>query len=57
MDTRIYEINAYSRQDMIHNKSYMVNLMDGKKPEAAEHYRAHPAEAAAGFTFDEKPVA
>ena len=57
MDTRIYEINAYSRQDMIHNKSYMVNLMDGKKPEAVDVYRAHPDQAAAGFTFDEKPVA
>lgn len=56
MDTRIYEINAYTRQDMIHNKSYMVNLMDRAKPEAEKVYRAHPDQAPAGYTFDEKPV-
>lgn len=57
MDTRIYEINAYTRQDMVHNKSYMVNLMDGQKPEAEDVYRANPEQAPAGYTFDEKPVA
>lgn len=56
MDTRIYEINAYTRQDMVHNKSYMVNLMDGLKPEALDVYRQNPSQAPAGYTFDEKPV-
>lgn len=57
MDTRIYEINAYTRQDMVHNKAYMINLMDGAKPEAEDVYRADPASAPAGYTFDEKPIA
>lgn len=57
MDTKIYEVNAYSRQDMIHNKAYMVNLMDQLKPEAEDVYRANPAAAPAGYTHDEKPVA
>jgi NADH-quinone oxidoreductase subunit I len=57
MDTKIYEINAYTRQDMVHNKAYMVNLMDGQKPEAEDVYRANPQLAPAGYTFDEKPVA
>jgi NADH-quinone oxidoreductase subunit I len=56
MDTKIYEINAYTRQDMVHTKSYMVNLMDGAKPEAAKVYRQDPAQAPAGYTFDEPPV-
>ena len=56
MDTRIYEINAFTRQDMVHNKSYMVNLMDGLKPEAEHVYRADHDQAPAGYTFDEKPV-
>jgi len=57
MDTKIYEINSYSRQDMVHNKSYMINLMDGLKPEAEDVYRANPDQAPAGYTFDEKPIA
>ena len=56
MDTKIYEINAYTRQDMVHNKSYMVNLMDGLKPEAEDVYRAHPEQAPAGYTQDEPNV-
>ena len=56
MDTKIYEINAYTRQDMVHNKAYMTNLMDGLKPEAEDVYRATPAAAPAGYTFDEPPV-
>ena len=56
MDTRIYEINAYTRQAMIHNKSYMVNLMDGMKPAAEEFYRLNPDSAPAGFTPDEPSV-
>jgi len=56
MDTRIYEINAYTRQDMVHNKSYMVNLLDGAKPDAARVYRQDPKAAPAGYTQDEKPV-
>ncbi len=57
MDTKIYEINAYTRQDMVHNKAYMVNLMDGQKPLAEDVYRANPELAPAGYTFDEKPTA
>lgn len=53
MDTRIYEINAYTRQAMIHNKTYMVNLMDGLKPHAEAYYAANPADAPAGFTPNE----
>lgn len=56
MDTRIYEINAYTRQDMVHNKAYMVNLMDQVKPAAEKVYQASPDQAPAGYTFDEKPV-
>lgn len=56
MDTKIYEINAYTRQDMIHSKAYMTNLMDGLKPDAATLYRQDPSQAPAGFTFDVKPV-
>jgi NADH-quinone oxidoreductase subunit I len=56
MDTRIYEINAYTRQDMVHNKSYMINLMDGIKPTASAVYRQDPSSAPDGFTHDEKPV-
>ncbi len=57
MDTKIYEINAYTRQDMVYNKSYMINLMDGLKPEAEDVYRQDPASAPAGYTSDEEPVA
>lgn len=53
MDTGIYEINAFNRQDMIHNKIYMVDLMDGAKPEAATFYRQHPEKAPAGYRQDE----
>jgi hypothetical protein len=42
---------------MVHNKSYMINLMDGLKPEAEDVYRANPEQAPAGYTFDEKPIA
>lgn len=56
MDTGIYEINAYSRQDMVHNKLYMVDLMDGGKPEAGKFYRENPAKAPAGYRTDEPGV-
>lgn len=56
MDTGIYEINAFTRQDMVHNKLYMVDLMDGAKPEAATVYRANPENAPAGYRTDEPPV-
>lgn len=57
MDTRIYEINAYTRQAMIHNKTYMVNLMDGLKPPAEEFYRLNPESAPAGFVSAGEPSA
>jgi NADH-quinone oxidoreductase subunit I len=57
MDTRIYEINAYTRQDMVHSKAYMVNLMDGLKPAAVQAYRADHAIRPHGHTPDEPPVA
>jgi NADH-quinone oxidoreductase subunit I len=54
MDTRIYEINAYTRQAMVHNKSYMIDLMDGAKPSADAVYRAHPDQAPMGYSSSEK---
>lgn len=56
MDTGIYEINAMNRQDMIHNKIYMVDLMDGEKPEAGQFYRENPDKAPAGYRQDEPTV-
>ncbi len=56
MDTGIYEINAFNRQDMVHNKLYMVDLMDGEKPEAAQYYRQNPDKAPAGYRPDEPSV-
>ncbi len=55
MDTKIYEINAYNRQDMVHSKAYMVNLMDGLKPEAGAAYHVDKNLAPAGYTA-EAPV-
>jgi NADH-quinone oxidoreductase subunit I len=49
MDTGIYEVNAFTRQDMVHNKAYMVDLMYGTKDEAELHYRDNPDSAPAGF--------
>lgn len=56
MDTGIYEINAFTRQDMVHNKGYMTDLMDGARPEAEVSYRADPDTAPAGFQADEPRV-
>jgi len=56
MDTGIYEINAFTRQDMVHNKRYMVDLMDGERPEAEVAYRDEPGMAPAGFRPDEPRV-
>ena len=52
MDTRIYDISAYTRQDMVHTRNYMRDLMDGDKPEAEVWYRENPAEAPLGFRGD-----
>ena len=56
MDTGIYEINSFTRQDMIHNKGYMVDLMDGMKPIAEVAYRDEPETAPAGFRPEEPRV-
>jgi len=56
MDTGIYEINAFTRQDMIHNKAYMVNLMDGAKPLAETFYREEGAQVPAGYDIDQELV-
>jgi len=56
MDTGIYEINAFNRQDMVHNKLYMVDLMDGARPEAGQFYRENPEKAPAGWRKDEPQV-
>ena len=56
MDTRIYDISAYTRQDMVHSKSYMQDLMDGEKPPAEKWYRENPEEAPLGFRLDIDPV-
>ena len=52
MDTRIYDISAYTRQDMVHTKNYMQDLMDGDKPIAEEWYRDNPENAPLGFRAD-----
>ena len=49
MDTRIYEINAYTRQAMIHSKDYMRDLMDQERDEAQAWYREHPESAPLGW--------
>jgi NADH-quinone oxidoreductase subunit I len=56
MDTGIYEINAFTRQDMVHNKAYMVDLMSDLKPEAEDFYRENRQSGPAGFNPDEKQV-
>ncbi len=56
MDTGIYEINAFTRQDMIHDKAYMTDLMDGKKPLAEAFYRAEKDTAPAGYDVEEERV-
>jgi NADH-quinone oxidoreductase subunit I len=56
MDTGIYEINAFSRQDMVHDKAYMVDLMAGSKAEAEDWYRENPQKAPAGFDPSEPQV-
>lgn len=55
MDTRIYEINAYTRQGMIHSRNYMRDLMDGEKPIAAEYYRDNPDDAPGGWRPEYEP--
>lgn len=52
MDTRIYEVNGYTRQDMVHSRNYMRDLMDGAKPIAEAWYREHPEDAPPGFRLD-----
>jgi len=49
MDTGIYAINAFTRQEMIHDKAYMKDLMDGSKKEASDWYRDNPEQAPAGY--------
>ena len=52
MDTRIYDISAYTRQDMVHTKNYMQDLVDGEKPTAEKWYRENPEHAPLGFRAD-----
>lgn len=56
MDTGIYEINAFTRQDMIHDKAYMADLMDGQKPLAERFYRDNPDSAPAGYDVDQERI-
>ncbi len=49
MDTGIYEINGFTRQDLIHDKAYMKDLKAGKKPLAEDWYREHPEDAPPGY--------
>ena len=67
MDTGLYEISSFVRQDMIHNKAYMielnktakVNLMEQVKQSSSQaeaFYRANPKEAVDGFRQDEPAV-
>ena len=56
MDTRIYEINAYTRQAMIHSREYMRDLMDGEKPEAVRWYKDKPDDAPLGYRPEQEPM-
>lgn len=56
MDTQIYEINAYTRQDMVHTRNYMRDLMSGDKPEAERWYREHKEDAPSGFDLSVPPI-
>lgn len=56
MDTGIYEINAFTRQDMVHNKAYMTDLMDGQKPLAETFYRQQAGSAPKGYDTDQDRV-
>jgi NADH-quinone oxidoreductase subunit I len=67
MDTGLYEISSFVRQDMIHNKAYMielnktakVNLVEQVKQSSSQaeaFYRANPDKAADGFRQDEPAV-
>tara|TARA_B110000037_G_scaffold206452_1_gene252419 strand:- start:731 stop:1288 length:558 start_codon:yes stop_codon:yes gene_type:complete len=56
MDTAIYAVNGFTRQDMVYTKPYMQNLMDGEKPISAVHYRENPEDAPVGYRADIKPV-
>ncbi len=55
MDTRIYEINSYTRQAMIHSRNYMRDLMDGERPIASEWYLQNPDDAPSGWRPDNEP--
>jgi NADH-quinone oxidoreductase subunit I len=67
MDTGLYEISSFVRQDMIHNMAYMIELNKTAKvnlvelvkqssSHAEEFYRANPDLAVDGFQEDEPPV-
>jgi len=67
MDTGLYEISSFVRQDMVHNKEYMielnktakVNLVEQVKQSSSQaeaFYRANPDKAADGFRQDEPAV-
>lgn len=49
MDTGIYDLSGTSRQDFLHARDYMVDLVKGERPEAPEFYRTHPEAAPPGF--------
>ena len=56
MDSAIYAVNGFSRQDMVHTKPYMQDLLDGEKSNAGTHYRENPSDAPVGYRADIKPI-
>ncbi|MBN1336520.1 MAG: 4Fe-4S dicluster domain-containing protein [Deltaproteobacteria bacterium] len=53
MDTGIFELNAFARQDLVHGMAYLTNLAKDARAEAAVFHRQHPEAAPPGFLPDE----
>lgn len=51
MDTGIYDLNGALRQDFIHSRDYMLDLVKGQ-PDAPDWYADHPESAPPGFQPD-----
>ncbi len=53
MDTGIFEINAFTRQDLVHGMAFMLDLVKDGREEAGVWHRRHPEQAPPGFLPDE----
>ena len=56
MDTKIYAINGSSRQDLVHNKPYMQDLMAEAKSSAAVFYKEQPEQSPVGYRQGVSPT-